>query len=1006
MEKMSDLELEQVNISKIPENSETDAVLTQKYEKEILPLIEILKPDDVSLEDYENQVMTDLFESVKKIQVAKGKLIESQEKILEEEKLLLYSRLGALVQDNKNNRGEESDAVLKAKAALLLSGNFDFRTLNDERYSFRLNERAVGEKIKPIFEKYIKEGNFELIASLLDSLDRSASLLGERTLYYACTPRYGSEGAGWKAETQRKILTGKMSYETFKYDKYSFENNIISQKLIPQSHYERSFFEEVASDSRQLHKLGWSRDYDDAVTGSERLMHDFLDNKDAGKFQDISDESVHQIVQMLKKKAKENYHEYDRWTIKHLFSIFTKEDFEDLIEFGISINDIDPDNLPPYLDSPIREYLVESWIQDFQKNGRDGKNLLKISRYFTITDLRMLISGGVKVNASEISVKKMKEFKEDSFILFDAYTMMSGSEQEAFNGRIAGTRFLEVLEISKFDKDQVNQLIQKIRDIAPEDINDYLEVNYDIQETISHGIYHEEPSLRQAVFDRLRKKIDFLEDKGIGVIQKGRLENIQESFFVVNEREKLPKQVFEVLERFEGQYGKKGANLVALGIYAYGIENPESFSHTMEELEKVINRYYSENIPDGAQVSMGIEYEATQSIAEEYKKESLLGYKRDIELISRSAGIDQGTGGIHEIATKPTYNPYILLAEVKLLQDAGFLDFNFKRYPNAPRGYHLSLVGREGLFVDANTYFLHNLLTMTQLTGSLAGKTILNTKDIHSKPFAIFDSSKQKGDRVEIKGMGCDTVEQFEKAVITSHYAGIAIQLCAKYFGNGAHFSESFLTLPNTAEEFEKELAIESKYAAFETDQERDIVFEWLKLQKGIVDAVDQHNHSFMDSEFNGSFFNKDGEYVDTSEYIDISRNRKLLEAQVSGFEKSLLLDTTELFRTQDINLVNALIRTNNIFLKGPIDETNSSVNAQSMLDIVKRENYQGIEDGEPTQSLFEKEGKIRDGYYSIQGASEEMISHKSQIILNNFNKAMQEILMEKSAKEVLKETI
>jgi hypothetical protein len=480
-------------------------------------------------------------------------------------------------------------------------------------------------------------------------------------------------------------------------------------------------------------------------------------------------------------------------------------------------------------------------------------------------------------------------------------------------------------------------------------------------------------------------------------IKETRLKNIQESFWITNSPEKLPAPILATLEKFENQYGEKGKYLIALAIAAYGTENPDSFARHMHSFEKILNQYNPEAIPDGCKVSMGIEYEVTKEIANEYREESFLGYKKDIELVSESAHIGTGKDAIHEIALKPNYNPYMLMAEVKLLQEAGFFDLNFKQYKDAPRGYHLSLVGDNGLHVNENMHFLNNLLTMTQLTGVTAGKEIKNTKNIHSKSFENFTDYFQSGERCEIKGMATDSVEQFEKAIMTSHYAGIAIQLCDKYLGRETVlFSET----GNNPQAFEKMLlATGSLLQPFVSDQERDIVYAWTKLKRNIMDAVGRHNNSFIDSEFHGYILTPEGEYIDTAEHIDVVRNKKLVEGrdiESDEFKQSIMISNDVLFSSQSSDFVNALTAVNSIFLKPPQGHENSPVNAKSVLDTKKYPGYGGVMENRVEDSIFDTQKELGDGYYYVQGASEEMIIHKSQIILNEFYNHMQELLQSK----------
>ncbi len=127
-------------INETRENQEDP--LTERYNKEILPIIEILKPDGVSLDEYEDQVADDLFESVKKIQTAQGRLSEDPEKTLEEVKDLLNSRIKSALATARNWQTKDTvdpDFVKKSKIALLAEGD-----LTDYKESHRRDDDHMG----------------------------------------------------------------------------------------------------------------------------------------------------------------------------------------------------------------------------------------------------------------------------------------------------------------------------------------------------------------------------------------------------------------------------------------------------------------------------------------------------------------------------------------------------------------------------------------------------------------------------------------------------------------------------------------------------------------------------------------------------------------------------------------------------------------------------------------------------------------------------------------------
>lgn len=101
---------------------------TEKYKKEILPVLESLRPDDVSITEYEEQVMAELFDDVKKRQIAEGKLMEDQMKTLEEVKEMLVSRVKSVLFEEAKQRSDskkkvDPDLVRRSKIALLRSGD-------------------------------------------------------------------------------------------------------------------------------------------------------------------------------------------------------------------------------------------------------------------------------------------------------------------------------------------------------------------------------------------------------------------------------------------------------------------------------------------------------------------------------------------------------------------------------------------------------------------------------------------------------------------------------------------------------------------------------------------------------------------------------------------------------------------------------------------------------------------------------------------------------------------
>ncbi len=169
-----------------------------------------------------------------------------------------------------------------------------------------------------------------------------------------------------------------------------------------------------------------------------------------------------------------------------------------------------------------------------------------------------------------------------------------------------------------------------------------------------------------------------------------RCKRLEESFLIAEDSENLSPAVQEKKDVFKNKFGIKGERLVSLAIVAYGLEDEEQFIKKLEDIENVLDLYKEDQIPEGMRVTFGMEYEVGNSIVKEFEGIVSVGYKNEIEIGNRAAGISSAASMPHEIATKPTDNPYILLAGMKLLQDAGCLALSFKKYRNAPRGYRLN----------------------------------------------------------------------------------------------------------------------------------------------------------------------------------------------------------------------------------------------------------------------------------------------------------------------------
>ncbi len=957
------------------------------YHKEIVPLLEIMKPDGVSLEQYEQETMDRLYEDVKTIQTADNQLTEGPEETIVAAKDLLNFRIRKVLEDSRDYTRKipvDPELVKKAKIALLYEEDYsDVKKYSKSYENENWNIRDIRDYVVGYGEKHrFSESDIE---ALLKTKFKNNLTDSDHGNYF------GSYGTCTTAPESFLIaLAESKERNTYQVDG-ALEN-------APDGKYSKDAFHQLAA-------LGYGRyvmEFVDKFQGIDAEDFTVLKN-------DIQDGRVEATIEYVK-KSKNLSSEVKTEILKHVLNDYlTTGRFYDFFNIATKFENLEKEKNSEETKSKVLEGLLK-----FLPRGEHYFQTKRILEYFDFSR-EALASPEMQGSALKCIEARITQYGSDSSVRSDIDDIIRKFDLQKevitktiYNSlpSIASIRpetlvdFIDHYGIPQeiLESEEVKEKIKNVLDIRAQELN-FEEAARTIE---NFPFLRDGYSEQSTVYDIAFEKIQDKEKNGINNEEKIlNNKHIQESFWASENRERLPKSILEILERFESQHGKKGQNLIAIALSAYGTENPDQFVGKMESIETVLNKYNHDAIPKDARVSMGIEYEVTGSVGEEYGNTSMLGYKKDIQLVSKSANIGRGNDGIHEIALRPNYNPYMLMAEVKLLQDAGFLDFNFDRYDKAARGYHLSLVGDGGLEVDGQMYFLNNVMTMAQLTGITAGKDVNNTKDIHSKNFDHFEDSEQKGRRCEIKGMATDSVEQFEKAILTSHHAGIAMQIANKYISETADLG----TIPTTADQFEKMLVDNGwLQQPFESDQERDILYEWVSLVTDTVEAIKQHNTSFVDSELNGYVLTKDGSYIDTAEHIDIVRNRKLTEGkEVKDITATIQIVGGDMFGRQTESFVNALTHINNFFLKPPQEDSNSPVNAKAVLDTMKQENYGDIMDGSPQQSIFDT-GALREGYYYTQGASEEMIIHKSQILLNRFNHHMDKLLQHKGVQRVTRE--
>lgn len=456
---------------------------------------------------------------------------------------------------------------------------------------------------------------------------------------------------------------------------------------------------------------------------------------------------------------------------------------------------------------------------------------------------------------------------------------------------------------------------------------------------------------------------------------------------------------------------------------------------SLSKFERVIEQYNYDGIPEGLRASIGMEYEITSSTSLGYNEFKNRDLKTDIVRLSQAAHIGNGRDAVHEIATRPTTNPYLLLLEMQLLHDIEYVDFNFDRsasYQKGARGYHVTIGGETGLYVNADTNFLQNSILAASWGGIHAGEigkrvsggrgvTLRGrSADGGNNNVKVFEQSTAS---VELRSLSIDKMEPFQRSIVTAFNGAIAIQALEKYTNcTSDQIYELYKSNPiaNEKEFIENLKDLGRLKEGYDNDEKNmKIVYAWAELISNVKDALEYHNDEFLEGETLG-YLDKDGAWVDSKDFGG-SYNRSRFDSVVSSIDPTLSvaeyvnstkIDSNKFFSIFDTDFADSLTKINNLYLKpsnkrtvkneegeniniGGADQANSI----SMLEITKLNNenleYRN-DDTYLNGTVFETLGGCREGYYAVQGGSEKMITHACQIALLNFNKKIESIVRQR----------
>lgn len=482
------------------------------------------------------------------------------------------------------------------------------------------------------------------------------------------------------------------------------------------------------------------------------------------------------------------------------------------------------------------------------------------------------------------------------------------------------------------------------------------------------------------------------------------------------------KNIFEFIEKYSKE--NKGRSIaVMLFAREYLPGRPleeviEKVSYNLRKYGEVIENNSYKNIPAGLRASIGMEYEITSSTAKGYEElTSQPSLKKDIAEISRSARIGSGNDAVHEIATKPTDNPYLMLLEMKLLHDIEYIDLNFNRsenYQKGARGFHLTIGGEKGLEVNPETNFLQNAILAASWGGVQSGETGHKVNggrgvslrgrgaDAHNN-VAFFD---KKTASVELRSLSIDKQETLQRAVTTAFNGAIAIQAFKECFSGGSFEALNLSETEDGKKNIEEKLGNQDKKIAA-------LARLWINLISQVSASIKIHNESFIDNETYG-YLDNEGVWVDAADFGG-EYNKKRFESIIANIDPTLSLEeyakTTEInrddmFNSFSVNLSDKLIKINNLYLKPgttALDnkENKTSVfkgdhaNSISMLKVTKLDNesLEYYADEFLDKTVFDTAGEKRTGYYTLQGGSELMLTHAVQKSLTEFNLKMEKLL-------------
>lgn len=429
--------------------------------------------------------------------------------------------------------------------------------------------------------------------------------------------------------------------------------------------------------------------------------------------------------------------------------------------------------------------------------------------------------------------------------------------------------------------------------------------------------------------------------------------------------------------------------------------------HKIQWYNEILKWY--DNISAWFRISLWLEYEVTISISDEYHLRTHSDYKQDIEILSEYSGIAKWSDAIHEIATKPTDNPYLLILELSLLQSLDFINLNFdmKGYERWSRGFHISVWWEYGIENNWYTNFMQNILIAANLWWINAWRSVKkvntysNIREKWSDCDAVFSNNKTPV--TELRSLSIDTAESFERCMVYLFDMSLWNQALKKLTTLHENDIMKITKKFQTKDDWKQYLSTNN----FLVDNDWICDEQWLQyafhffcLMQDVMAIVKDHNDNFYTNETDGYLRDK----LRSTEHTLYRDNKKmfwnLLDTEDTNELVELIDEKTKIspvsfFQVVTSKFQNTFTFINNLYLKGVDSKwNNSSVNAGAVFDCTKIQNDHGLSyyDSQPKacrKTVFdhlEEETPVRSWRYQIQWSSDKMIVNVLQEALIKYH--------------------